>query len=108
MAMGGGLFAQALPLRTFVDNAPRRFAASSQAPAKGYVPVLNFGPGGPKARRAGSVQARCSPNRCWQRSIPTRTANCPRTTLIAAAKKFFAACDKDKKGELDEKPSLMA
>ena len=47
-AMEGGLFAQALPLRTFVEKRTASVAAQLAGASKGYVPTMNFSHGGPK------------------------------------------------------------
>jgi CotH kinase protein len=47
-AMEGGLFAQALPLRAFVEKRTASVAAQLAGASKGYVPQMNFGPGGSK------------------------------------------------------------
>lgn len=96
----GGLFAQALPLRTFVDKRTASVAAQLAGSSKGYVPVLNFGPkGGPGGFGPGKVLAKP-----LLAALDTdKDGKVSRDELIAGARQFFAACDKDKTGKLDEK-----
>jgi spore coat protein H len=48
MGTAGGLFAKALPLRDFVEKRTASVLAQLAGTSKGYVPVMNAGPGGAK------------------------------------------------------------
>jgi spore coat protein H len=100
----GGMFGKSPSLRTFVEKRTESVLAQLEGKSKGYVPVIGFGPGGPK----GGFGPKGGPGMFMAKPLlmfldTDKDGKVSKDEWMAAAKKFFNDCDKDKAGKLDDK-----
>jgi spore coat protein H len=95
----GGMMGGPFDLRSFVAKRTESVAAQAEGKSKGFVPTsgFGFGPGGPGGR--GNALAKP----LLEALDTDKDGKVTKDELVAGVKKFFADCDKDKKGKLDEK-----
>ena len=99
----GGMVGQGPPLKTFVEKRTESALAQLAGERKGYVPQgMAFG-GPPKGGPPGGfVPGNFLAKPLMETINIGKNGKLTKDELVAAAKSFFEACDKDKTGKLDE------
>jgi spore coat protein H len=101
----GGMFGQGLSLKSFVEKRTESVVAQLDGKSKGYVPE---GFGGPKGFGPGDGKGKFGPGNFMAKGVLTnldtnKDGKLSKDEFIAGVKKFFADCDEDKSGKLNEK-----
>jgi spore coat protein H len=100
----GGMMGRSIDLRTFVEKRTESVVAQIDGKSKGYVPTMGFGPGGPGGRPPGGFGVGNFLAKPVLEALDgDKDGKLSKAELVAGVKKFFADCDKDKTGTLDEK-----
>jgi spore coat protein H len=104
---GGGMFRNQPALKTFVSKRVESVLAQLDGKSKGHVPAMGFGPGGPPGP-GGPGGRGFNPWRPLAEAVlgaadTDKDRKLSREEFVAGARRLFAACDKAKKGEIDEK-----
>jgi len=100
---GGGMFGKTPTLSQFVEKRTESVAAQIDGKSKGYIPA-GFGMGRPGGFGMGNPFAKP----LLEAMDTNKDAKLTKDELSASVKKFFASCDKDNKGEIDEKTLIEA
>ena len=100
-----GMGGRSPDLRTFVEKRTASVVAQIEGKSKGYVPAMGFGPGAPGGGRPGGGfgMGNFLARPVLEALDADRDGKVTKEELVAGVKRFFAECDKEKKGTIDEK-----